>query len=280
MIQLFVFLIFFTSVSFSAQKAVINVPDADVYADENFESEVIDSVGFGETYLISDKLYGAFYKIKLKSGKVGYIADYQLDINGKPFKEKPFFTGDEDPQVEKKTNGKTKTPRTREAIEKDYEEDLDIPFATSFSGVTFQLINFHEETLGTLQVDNLYAVGFKKMNPLAVWEIFVSPKAPKYYADKTKGSAEGFHIWGLSGFNSLVPVSAFSRLRYGGSLFLHGARTKVTLPAKSYDLQEITVGVALEGAYVIQIKKVAFEISAKYFFDRDNYGGLGLSLLF
>ena len=30
----------------------------------------------------------------------------------------------------------------------------------------------------------------------------------------------------------------------------------------------------------MQFKKVAFEITAKYIFDRNNYGVLGLSLLF
>lgn len=273
-------LILFCSLSaFSAQKGTINVPEADIYSDEDFDAEVIDSVKQGETYSISSKTYGAFYKIKLKSGKIGYVADYQLDVNGKPFVEKPFRTEPEVLPSSKKLS-KNKKSKDDDPIEKEYDDDDDLNFKTDFSGVTLQLINFHEETLGTLQVDNLYAVGYKKMDAAFAWEIFVSPQAPKYYAEKLKGSVQGFHIWGLSGFNSLVPISKFSRLRYGGSIMLHGARTKVDVPTKSYELQDITLGAALEGAYVVQIKKVAFEVSLKYFFDRDNYGSLGLSLLF
>ncbi len=278
--KLALLLLFYSLTVYSAQKGTVNVPEADIYSDEDFDAEVIENVKRGETYLISNKTYGAFYKIKLKSGKIGYIADYQLDINGKPFQEKPFRTDGDELSQPKKSN-KSKKSKQDDPVEKEYEDDDDdLSFKTDFSGVTLQLINFHEETLGTLQVDNLYAVGYKKMNESLAWEVFVSPQAPKYYAEKSKGSVEGFHIWGLSGFNTLVPVSKFSRLRYGGSLMLHGARTKVTTPTKSYELQDITLGAALEGAYVVQIKKVAFEISLKYFFDRDNYGGLGLSLLF
>lgn len=276
-------LIMFCSLTaFTAQKGTVNVPEADIYNDEDFDAEVIDNVKQGETYSISNKTYGAFYKIKMKSGKIGYIADHQLVINGKPFKEKPFRTESEVLPSSKKLS-KNKTQKDDDPIEKAYDDDdddVDLFMKTDFSGVTLQLVNFHEETLGTLQVDNLYAVGYKRMDAAFAWEIFVSPQAPKYYAEKSKGSVQGFHIWGLSGFNSLVPISKFSRLRYGGSILLHGAHTKVSLPAKSYELQDLTLGAALEGAYVIQIKKVAFEISLKYFFDRDNYGGLGLSLLF
>ena len=258
----------------AAQNATVSVPEADVYQDENFDSEIIENVKLGETYQISSKTYGQFYKIKLKSGKIGYIADHELKINGKEFEEKPYQEGFEESKPNKKNISKKKSSA------EIFESDEDESFKTQFQGFTLQLINFHEETIGTLQIDNLYAVGYKNMDFASIWEIFGSFKAPKYYAEKTNGSAEGFHIWASRGFNSMVPATALSYFRYGGSILLHLARTKITTSSKTYDLQDITIGVIAEGGYVMQFKKVAFEITAKYIFDRNNYGVLGLSLLF
>lgn len=270
---LILILSFVQSFVFAAQNGTVNVPEADVYIDENFDSDIIENVKFGETYQISDKTYGQFYKIKLKSGKIGFIPDHELNINGKNFEEKPYKeTFEENKPNPKKSNSKKKS-----TVE---FPDEDQPFKSQFKGLTLQLINFHEETLGTEQVDNLYAIGFKSMDVATVWEIFGSFNPPKYYAEKTKGSTEGFHIWGSRGFNAVIPVSDLSSFRYGGSFLLHLARTKVVTPSKTYDLQDVTAGVALDGGYILQVKKVAFEITAKYIFDRNNYGGLGLSLLF
>ncbi len=259
----------------AAQNATVSVPDADVYKDENFDSEIIENVKLGETYQISNKIYGQFYKIKLKSGKIGYIADHELKVNGKEFEDRPFKESFEEPKPSKKTITKNNQAPTNES-----QEDEEDSFVTQFKGVTLQLINFHEETIGSLQVDNLYTVGFKSMDFSTIWEIFGSFKTPKYYAEKTNGSAEGFHIWVARGFNSLVPATAMTYFRYGGSILLHLARTKVTTPSKTYDLQDLTAGVLAEGGYVVKFKKVALEVTAKYIFDRNNYGGLGLSLLF
>ncbi len=268
-----IFLIFFLSdFVFAAQKGTVNVPEADVYINENFDSDIIENVKYGETYQISDKVYGQFYKIKLKSGKIGFIPDHELNVNGKSFEEKPYketFEGNK-PDPKKSTSKKKSSA--------DFPDDQ--AFKTQLKGITLQLINFHEDTLGTLQVDNLYAIGFKSMDFTSIWEVFGSFKPPKYYAEKTKGRTEGFHIWGSRGFNAVIPVSDLSYLRYGGSFLLHLAHTKVETNFKSYDLQDVTAGVALEGGYVLQFKKVAFEVTAKYIFDRNNYGGLGLSLLF
>lgn len=266
--------IFFMNIFvFAAQNGTVNVPEADIYKDENFDSEIIENVKFGETYQISEKIYGQFYKIKLKTGKIGYIPDHELNVNGKSFEEKPYkeIAEDEKPK-QNKANLKKKSVA-------DFSEE-DQPFRTNFKGITLQLINFHEETLGTLQVDNLYAIGFKNMDATSIWEVFGSFKPPKYYAEKTKGSTQGFHIWGSRGLNSMIPISELSYLRYGGSFLLHLAHTKVETSVKTYDLQDVTIGVVLDAGYVLQFKKVAFEVTAKYIFDRNNYGGLGLSLLF
>ena len=259
----------------AAQKAIINVPEADIYEDNDFDSEVVDMVRQGETYVISNKTYGAFYKIKLKSGKMGYIPDHEVIVNGKSFEAKPFKDG-----TENLTEAQKKLLLARPKKEEQNTEAQSVVTKPNHQGVSVQVINFHEETLGTLQVDNLYALGYKNRTSALTWEVFGSFQAPKYYAEKTKGTAQGFHLWALGGVATPLAINARSHLYYAGSFMAHAARIKVDTPAKSYDLQDLTVGFVLEGGCLIQFKAHAFELSVKYYFDRNNYGSLGLSLLF
>ena len=76
---LFSFLTFFVVHTFAAQKAKIIGDFVEVYVASDFDSEQIDEVYKGETYQVSDKNYGPFYRIKLKNGKIGYIVDYELN---------------------------------------------------------------------------------------------------------------------------------------------------------------------------------------------------------
>lgn len=270
LLSLFIFIIFFSFEIFAVQKGVINSDDSDIYGNADFDSDIVANVRKGETFLISDKTYGAFYKIKLKSGKVGYIPDNLVDVNGKPFEEKPF--GDEIKTPSKKSKVSQKNE------EEKFDED-DEPFDFNKRGVTLQLINYHEDTMGALRVDDLVAIGYKSISD-ATWEVMAAFKAPKYYAEKTGGSAQGFNLWADYGINNTISISKRSALRYSGSLLGHYSKINVQTPAKSYDLQDVTVGVVLETGFMLQFKKITFDLSLKYFFDRSNYGGLGLSLLF
>ena len=154
------------SPAIAVQKGIVNVPEADVYQDENFDSEVIDNLKSGETYQVSDKVYGQFYKIKLKSGKIGYIADYELKINGKEFQDEPFKEGLEEIKPPLKKSPLRKKSKAKAQADPQFDEDSEDEsfFKEHFSGVTLQLINLHEETMGSVQVDNLYAIGFKSMD--------------------------------------------------------------------------------------------------------------------
>lgn len=268
----FLFLIFFSVTVGAAQKGVINSDESDIYSNADFDSDIMDNVRKGETYMISDKTYGAFYKIKLKSGKIGYIPDNEVDVNGTPFKEKAFNDNSSD-KKNKKNSSKTKV------ADDPPPEDDDQPFDFNRHGLTVQLINYHEDTMGSIQVDDLVAVGYKSISDVS-WEVIAAFKAPKYYAEKTGGSAQGVQLWADYGINNTIPISNKSALRYSGAIMTHFSQVKVSAPAKSYDLQDMSLGVVLEGGLMLQFKKITFDLSAKYFFDRNNYGGLGLSLLF
>ena len=254
---------------FASQKAKIVSPDVEIYSNADFDSDIFATVSEGETYLVSDKNYGPFYRIKLKSGKVGYIVDYELDIEGKgPFKEKDL---DEVLQAEA-------FKFTQENPDSEDEEEIQM-FGRLYAGPTLQLINFNENTLGSGQTDNLWAVGYKSIS-LTSWSILGAFKVPKYYSEKTGGSVSGFKLWADFGFSNPVVSFGRSEIRFAGSLFSHFSFIQVETANRKYDLHDISVGLALEFGWLYLFRKNAVDLAVKYYFDKTNYAGLGVSFLF
>ncbi|MBC7741276.1 MAG: hypothetical protein H7061_03705 [Bdellovibrionaceae bacterium] len=265
------------SISFSwaeaARKAKIVSPEVEIYSGPNFDSDVVGVVQEGQTYLVSDQVSGAFYKIKLKSGKVGYVPDYEVDVEGKGRIEPKDFDENMilDEAKEKKLKRKVKL--------KPKPEDEEDAFDKEYHGITVQLINYHEDTLGGVQVDDLVAVGYKNVSDLS-WEVIGAFKTPKYYTSKIKGSAKGFNLWGDFGISNRMEVTTRTTIRYGGAFFAHYGQTRVETATRAYDLQDLTAGLLLEGGFLFKVSHSALDLSIKYFFDRNSYGGFGVSVLF
>lgn len=273
----------FSQRSLAAQKAKIINPAADIYADADFDSDILETVREGETFLISDKLYGPFFRIKLKSGKIGYVPDTDLYIEGKgrvvpkgegdgDTDEDPFLSDMDEP---KKAKSKKNSPNLKK--KRDFEEDEE---DFTLHGVTLQLINYHEDTLGSIQVDDLPAIGYKNLSDPIAWEVIASFKVPKYYSDKLKASTRAIHIWSGFGFSNELPLLPNWSARYGGGLMAHASFVNVDAPQKSYDMQDLTVGAYVEGALIVKIASLRYDLSIKYLFDKQSYGGLGFTIFF
>lgn len=272
-ILFFIGLIFFTFSTFAAQKAKIVSPAVDVYSDADFDSDIVETVKGGETYLISDKVFGPFFRIKLKSGKIGYIPDTEVYIEGKgrvvPIPEDSEeqtddpFLNDMDPPFKKDK---------KDRKNQDDEEDEDL------RGITLQLVNYHEDTLGAVQVDDLPAIGYKSISDFAAWDIFASFKAPKYYSDKLDASVRAINIWTTFGLSNELPLLPSWSARYGAGLMGHASFVNITAPQKSYEMQDLTVGAFLEGAMLVRISKLRYDLSVKYIFDKQSYGALGFTI--
>lgn len=263
--------LFLTDSAWAVQKAKIISTEVEIYEEADFDSEIISSVHEGETYLISDKTYGPFYRIKLKNGKIGYIVDYELDIEGKGrIKEK-----DLDAVLFEQMSGLINDSQNKVT---DAAEEAEV-FGLGYSGPALQLINFHENVFGADQVDDLLAVGYKNISDMA-WSILGSFKVPKYYTDKVGYSAKGMKVWADLGFSSQVVNYRKSSIRFSGTLFTHVSLIQLETTTRKYDLHDITLGLALELGWLIKIKKNAMDLAVKYYFDKTQYAGLGVSFLF
>ncbi len=280
-IFIFIFILNFVALAWSAQKAKIVGPEVEIYSDADFDADIISVVKKGESYMVSDKVQGAFYKIKLKSGKIGFIPDYEVDIEGKgrvqPKDFDEMIIGDEVKDVDE--NKKSKRAKLEAKAQQEEDEDPEDELDRTYRGITLQLINYHEDTLGGVQVDDLLAVGYKSLGDLS-WEVLAAFKPPKYYSEKLNASVNGFNLWADFGISNRMEINRLSTLRYGAAFFAHASQIRIATPAKTYDMQDITAGVLLEGALMVKVYRTAVDFSLKYFFDRNPYGGFGVSLMF
>jgi hypothetical protein len=276
---IFVVLLFCTSWAFAEKKAQAAEPQVDIYSTADFDSEIIETIVPGEYYPISNKPKGPFYQIRLKNGKIGYVPDTELDIYGEgAFREKPFADDVEEKPVLKNKNQK----------KVDIEEDLDDPDTDKISlqGLTLQLINYHEETLGATQVGDLYAIGYKHLPTLSEfssstsWDVAAAFRAPSYYQNLTGQSASGLVIW--SGFQilNISPISSNMTVHYGIGPFLKYSQFDVRSSVKNYSLQDLTAGVSADIGWIFHFQMISIDLGLKYFWDKKSYGALSFGILF
>lgn len=259
--------------AWSVQKARIVEPEIEVYQAADFDSEILEVVREGENYLVSNKSYGPFYRIKLKDGRIGYIVDYALDIEGRGRVQARDFDQLELAEAKKKQSSESR------ARQQEIDDDEESFFGDTYQGPFVQLLNYHEKSFGGEQIANLYTVGYKSVNQLA-WSAMATLGAPAFYAEKTGGSASGFQLWGDIGISNTIANIQRNEIRLGVTLFAHLAAIKVNTPARSYDLHDVTAGLALEGSFFVKFDRHALDFSVKYFFDRASYAGFGLGVLF
>lgn len=263
--------------AWAKQKAKIFSPQVEVYEESDFDSEIIGEVHQGETYFISDKIYGPFYRIQLKNGKVGYIVDYELDIEGVGrIREKDLdeVLLEDEKKILLQNSEQQQTERQEQAEEEAYV------FGKTMSGPSLQLVNFRENTMGADQIDNLFGLGYKSVSEMT-WSVLGSYGAPKYYASKAGESAKGLKFWADLGFTNTFAAFTKAELRYAASVFTQVSLINVDTPARKYDLHDITAGVDFEVACLFKINnKKAIDLAIKFYFDKSSYSGLALSYLF
>lgn len=267
---------------FAQNKANVINADTDVYKDADFDSQILGTVDPDETFLVSKKVYGAFYKVKFKDGTIGYIPDTEINIAGVGVVKPTPFRGDE-------IDGKTKRNQRKEDDEDDPENDTENP-NINYKGVTFSLINFRENTMGGNQVSDLAAYGFR-FQPMQgnfqsglAYDLMVATKPPEYYEEKTGAKTSGAVIWGSAGISNVSALNSNTSLRYGAGPFLRYSNFTVEdaplRPQSKYNLQDLTVGLDFQFGIMLHSRYVTMDLGLRYFWDKESYGGFGVGFLF
>ncbi len=259
---------------FAAQKAKIVGEDFEVYAEADFDSDQIDEVHEGEVYMVSDKNYGPFYRIKLKSGKVGYVVDYALNIQGKGQVKPKDLDELEMIELKKDSGGSTE----EDAAAEEAQEDAAL-LGRNRGGPALQFINYREDTMGAERVSDLIALGYKSVG-LFSWSVVGTWQVPKNYNELPGYKAEGFLLWGDVGFSNTVGQFTNAEIRVGGAVMSRVSLIKVTTPTRNYDLQDMTLGADVELAVTFKNKKWSPDLFLKYYFDKSRYAAVGFAVLF
>lgn len=281
--QIFLIIIvcLFSYFALAQNKAHVLNADTDVYGTPDFDAAVIGSVDPDQSFLVSKKTYGPFYKVKFKDGTIGYIPDTDLNIEGIGTVKEQGFKGDEiDKQSKKAKRGQD---------EEEAEDDTENP-NINYKGVTFSIINFRENTMGGIQVADLAAYGFR-YQPMQgnfqsglAYDLMVATKPPDYYADKTGAKTSGAVFWGTAGISNVSALNSNTSLRYGAGPFLRYSYFSIQdaplRPQSKYNLQDLTAGLDIQAGIMLHSRYLTIDLGLRYFWDKEGYGGFGVGFLF
>lgn len=267
-----------TNVRSSGQKAKVVNHGALVYKSPSFDSKVIARLQENKTYLISYKLFsGAFYKIKVRDGLLGYIADTDVSVAAK----------------------KTRTSKNSEASEsseksRDDSEPAKKERAFEFQkyrGFEFARINYREDTMGLKPTQGMNFFGFKLSGPNVAMEgsytdanFLFAFQAPSYYEQATGNAANGFVMIIDSVFETALPQGKNTLLYYGFGPFLKYSKFDVALTvngkSEAYELVDMGLGAVFNLGLAQRVGSVALRTELQYYWEKMQYMGLGISLQF
>lgn len=283
--QIFLIIILYSffcgQTALAQNKAHVLNADTDVYGEADFDASIIGTVDPDQSFLVSKKPYGAFYKVKFKDGTIGYIPDTDLNIEGIGTVKPQDFKGDEIDKQAKRAK--------RDQQEESEEDDTENP-NINYKGVTFSIINFREDTMGGIQVADLAAYGFR-FQPMQgnyqsglTYDLMVATKPPDYYADKTGAETSGAVFWGAAGISNVSALNSNTSLRYGAGPFLRYSyftiQNATLRPQSKYNLQDLTAGLDVQVGLMLHSRYLTIDLGLRYFWDKEGYGGFGVGFLF
>lgn len=261
----------------SLRRAQAARPEVEIYQKAHFDSEIITTINPGKFYLISNKVYGPFYKIKISDKVIGYVADTEVDIEGVGIlKEKPFLGDKED-----------EAPKNKKSLQEEADsEDAEPELERSYREFSLSIINYHEKTMGQTQVADLWAIGYRYIPFLSdfsssiSWDFNLSLGIPSYYKDKLNVNGSGGTLWGGPLLTNIIPYGTSKTVHYGLGPFLKYSNYNLETVNDKYSLQDLNAGFLFEGGFIYHFNKVAVDLSLKYYWEKASYGALSFGFLF
>ncbi|MNS99390.1 hypothetical protein D3C72_1337910 [compost metagenome] len=224
----------------------------------------------GGVYSISKSKKGPFYKIRVKPGTLGWIADNDIKLGVIKIKPEPKPIDIEAEMLKKPTK----------------------PFlAMRYRGLALEYLQYQEDTMGDYRTEGLmfYGIKWNGYNTLIGGDIYTDTNilfhlgAPKYYEEETGHSADGFIFMANFLLQTALPQSRWMMFYYGfGPMFKYShfnlAVDGVT-EQDSFPADDMTLGAVFNlglGFKVSESFSVRTEV--KYYWEKTKYYGLGLNL--
>lgn len=270
-------ILFFVGFGASAQsqKAMVINDGALVYKNADFDAPVLTRLRAGKVYDISLKTKGPFYKVRIKPGVIGWIADIDVRL-GKGAKLAKGRTG----KINSKNNVAKKQPQ------KSF-------YASRYRGPLISYLSYSENSMGALHSQNLPFYGVKVAGPDTMFsgdfrtdaEFLFHFGAPSYYEKGTGFPASGWIFQTDFIFETASPQSKWHMLTYGFGPMFKYSHYEVTLlqNAKpvSYSLDDMTLGAVFDLGLSFRIASTyALRFNIKYYWEKTKYWGGSLTFGF
>lgn len=274
------------------QKGRVVVPSAEVYAGPNFDERVIGRVKGGSTWMMSKRVYGAFYQVRIGKDRIGYVTDADIKpLNSAaaratpPARPKPPPKSATPPaaaRAESREGARLETGATERRRSFD-EQD--------FQGVSFMMLRYREDTMGLRPTDNLLTIGFKASGTDVLVEglptelnVQLSPAAPKYYEQATARGTEGF-LFLLDGMMVSPRTHGPDTMTFFGfGPMFRFSKFGVTLPVAGkdefYSLEDMALGLKLNLGVARRFGGFATRLDFQYFWEKQQYYGFSVAFQF
>jgi hypothetical protein len=272
MIKWFVLILLFSLPSFAAQKASVVTEGSIVYKGPSFDAPILGYFSAGKKVTVSNKLFGAFYKVRFKQGVIGYISDIDVRVEGGKSNPNSYFA--------EQTEGSDSKSRPF--------------FGSTHLGLLFGMVDYEDTVGGFTGNSQTNFIGLAFTTPLSFFDgafllsanVLYSLEVPEFYSQISERTPEGFVV--LGDVQLLYPLFSIMDRKLAGYV---GAGVGVTYT--NVDLaQEISgdlkliptssakVGGVFSAGLIYKFSKMALRFEPKYYYEENAYLGITASLAF
>lgn len=264
------FLLVFSSSVWAAKKAVVLIDGAMVYRKGDFGSPVLGYLRKGKRIKVSNKTYGAFHRVKLRQGIVGYISDVDIKISGR-----------------KSVVGKNKS-RSRKRRRRGKPVIAGKKFGLGMSTVNYVdrlPVDGNQTVLSSnvLMLTGKYSKPFDYLDGAMISDISVgmSLSTPDLYKNVgTNQSASGYVLVG--DYSLLLPVRSMTSSRssvYWGaglSFSYSNVKVKTNFEGSLIDVpaSDFRIGGSLTAGYAKKFGAYVFKAEPKFYIEKEKYYGV------
>lgn len=268
-----------------SQQAQIVNQGALVYKDADFDAPILAELKAGQSYAISIKKRGPFYKIRIKTGVTGWIADNDVRLSTVASPVGQAGPG--------KTAKGENTPASKSEKKSEAPARPLKPFYSSrYRGPVVSYLTYNENSMGAIRSQNMPFYGFKVAGPNTMFsgdfrtdaEFLFRSGAPDYYQSATGRAASGWIFITDFIFETAMPQSKWHMVTYGfGPMFKYSHfEVGLTESGKeiNYSLDDMSLGAVFDLGLAFRTGKYALRFNTKYYWEKTKYWGFGITFGF
>lgn len=263
-------------------RAQVVIDGAAIYQEPNFDSSVIDYVGYQANVVVSKRAYagagglGLFHRIR-HNGKIGYITDTDIRVSKSSDAAEPAAPATPQP----KSRSKAWEPEEEKFLGK-------APlYLTRFLGGGLAQVNFSEKFSGRKYSDNMLMYGLRMTGPGTLFNgppldfnLWFSLDQPAYLSKFSNSSPTGFLLFG--DVMAMLPMVDVNNWIVSYGLGLMYTFTKYRVPVRSaatgvtrdVDSLEFRIGASTGIGVGRRFGKYLARFDAKYYIEKTSYLGL------